>query len=259
MRILVTGATGAIGKEIASALAREGHNIVLACRDTSKAIALADMLRQRHGSDISVVELDLSDSISVREAAQAIAKDGIDALVNNAGVMNKSFRQDADGHENTLNVNYYNTRLLTELLIPHMPKGAHIVFTTSATRRWFPFQKISGEIHENNFSRMKAYALSKKLITAYAACLAEKLESRGIYVNCTDPGVVDTPMLRMGKWFDSLTDIFFRPFCLSPEKGARGALNALDSDISGLIFKSPSGIAEITCGKELYDFISSTI
>ena len=51
-----------------------------------------------------------------------------------------------------------------------------------------------------------------------------------------DPGIVDTDMIRLDRWFDPLTDIFFRPFCNSPARGARPAVNALCSDACMQIF-----------------------
>ncbi len=255
MNVLLTGATGAIGKALAEELAARGHHVILACRSKEKGENLAKSLTERHKTTTTVIPLDLSDSVSVREASRLLSSEDIDAIVNNAGTMNGEYIEDNDGHEDTLNVNYYNTRLLTELLLPRLGKGAHIVFTTSATRSWFPFQQITGEITKQGFSRLKAYALSKKLITAYARHLSEVLTDKGIIVNCADPGVVDTPMLRMGKWYDRLTDFLFRPLCLSPENGAKGALRALDSCHSGNIFKSPSGIKKLRCSLEAIDFI----
>lgn len=255
MNVLLTGATGAIGRAIAESLAASGNHVILACRNKEKGEKLAQDLKMRHNVATTVIPLDLSDSRSVRDAANHLSSVALDAIVNNAGSMNGEYIKDNDGHEDTINVNYYNTRLLTELLLPRLGKGAHIVFTTSATRSWFPFQRVKGEITQQEFSRLKAYALSKKLITGYAKHLSEALADKGIIVNCTDPGVVDTPMLRMGKWYDRLTDLFFRPLCLSPENGAKGALRALASDHSGNIFKSPSGMKKIRCSLEIIDFI----
>lgn len=255
MNILITGATGAIGRELAEHLAIKGNRLFLAFRNKEKGEKLCADIKARGEAEVMAVSLDLADSSSVRSAAGFLSCHRIDAIINNAGVMNGRFILDKDGYEDSLNVNYYNTRLLTELLLPNLEKGAHIVFTTSATRSWFPLQRIEGEITEKGFSRLKAYALSKKLITAYAKFLSEKLERQGIMVNCADPGVVDTPMLRMGKWYDRLTDTFFRPLCLSPEKGAKGALHALSTPLSGFIFTSPSGRKKIRCSRKAIDFI----
>lgn len=243
MKILLTGATGGIGKEIAFMLAKKGHEIILGCRSIKKGDALACRVEAVYGIRPQIVIIDLSDSASVCRAVQNPAMARIDAVIHNAGVMNGRYTVGPDGHEDTLNVNYHNTRLLTELLLDNISDNGSIVFTTSATRSWYPFQKLKGDIAKREFGRLKTYALSKKLITRYAASLAseKKVTGRRIRVNCADPGVADTPMLRMHRWFDPLTDLFFRPFCLNPAKSAKTSVRALETDLTGYIFKSPAG------------------
>ena len=57
--------------------------------------------------------------------------------------------------------------------------------------------------------------------------LAERLHGKGITVNAADPGIVATDNITMHKWFDPLTDIFFRPFIRKPKKGASTAIGLL--------------------------------
>lgn len=245
MKILLTGATGAIGKEIAKGLTANGHNVILACRSEWKAASLAYEIKAEYNTTPDTLMLDLADSKSVKEAAGKLSHVRLDGIIHNAGVMNGQYRTGPDGREDTMNVNYHNTRMLTELLLPTLNDGAGVVFTTSATRTWFPFQKITDDIPADCYGRLKAYALSKKLITRYAGHLSEELKGRDIRVNCTDPGVVDTPMLSMGKWFDPLTDIFFRPFCFKPRRAAKTAIRAVTSNRTGRIFLTPWGSEKI--------------
>ena len=53
------------------------------------------------------------------------------------------------------------------------------------------------------------------------------MQSQDIRVACADPGVVNTGMISMHRWFDCLADIFFRPFISTPAQGARPMLRAL--------------------------------
>ena len=48
-----------------------------------------------------------------------------------------------------------------------------------------------------------------------------------ITVHVTDPGIVNSRILHMDRWFDPLADILFRPFCKTPKQGAKPAVNAL--------------------------------
>ena len=79
----------------------------------------------------------------------------------------------------------------------------------------------------------RTYADTKLALIYFSIALAQK---SGCRVNMADPGIVDTDMIRLGRWFDPLTDIFFRPFCNSPHKGAMPAVNALCSGCNMQIF-----------------------
>ena len=50
--VLVTGASGAIGNEIADRFATEGASLVLVARDKAKLDVLAEKLKQRHGAEV---------------------------------------------------------------------------------------------------------------------------------------------------------------------------------------------------------------
>jgi NAD(P)-dependent dehydrogenase (short-subunit alcohol dehydrogenase family) len=139
-----------------------------------------------------------------------------------------------DGYEMTLAVNYHNTKTLNENLLHNLvDRNAPIVFTTSLTRFMPPYSdKLPEKVNKQNFGQLSTYALSKKLITRYAGELAQ----RGYHANCADPGVVNTGIIRMDRWFDSLADIFFRPLIRTPRQGAESTFRALYSEESGLIY-----------------------
>lgn len=227
--ILLTGATGAIGTAAARELLRRGESVILACRDERRGATLVESLRREFPqARVELTRLDLASEKDVREGAARLAGRPLKALVNNAGIMNRSFRLDADGRESTLGVNYFNTRLLTELLLPQIADGGAIVFTTSLTRyMWRTRRQLPERVEERDFSQLGTYGLSKTLLTRWAARLAVDVAARGIRVNCADPGIVNSSMISMKRWFDPLADIFFRPFIRSPRRGAEPALRAL--------------------------------
>ena len=55
-------------------------------------------------------------------------------------------------------------------------------------------------------------------------------------INVADPGIVDSNMITMGRWFDRLSDLLFRPFIKTPEQGAAPALRALHATQSMLYY-----------------------
>ncbi len=240
---LLTGATGAIGREIAEALAAEKKPLILACRNMQKAEELCDYLRAKYGYTqygydcIFTCELDLADEDSVRKAASSFGGTfrSLAAIINNAGIMNRTYRTDSKGRELTMAVNYYNTRLFNELILKNT-YVERVVFTTSLTRFMGRRRCYSLEVTEKNFSQLGTYGLSKKAITDYAVELAKRYKDRNTKVNCADPGIVDTGMISMHRWFDPIADICFRPFIRSPRQGAEPTLRALRTNLTGRIF-----------------------
>ena len=82
---------------------------------------------------------------------------------------------------------------------------------------------------------MGTYGQSKRMITEYARQLAEVLKGR-VRVNCADPGIVDTGMISMQRWYDPIADALFRPFIRNPRQGAEPALRATYAEASGKIY-----------------------
>lgn len=234
--VLVTGATGAIGSAIAILLAALGVPMVLGVRNRLKYNALEMQLHQQF-PDVALdfLELDLNDSNSVTEAVNTLGGRPLAGIINNAGVMMRDFTLSPDGPEETLNVNYYNTRLLNLLLLPSVLPGGAVVFTTSVTRLAGHFGNLPTSVTPETFGQLKTYALSKKLITRFAAEFAAMASDRGVRVNCTDPGVVDSGMITMHRWFDPLANLLFRPFIRRPSSGALPAVRALLLPESGKI------------------------
>lgn len=224
--IVLTGATGAIGSEIAVELARREEAVVLACRNTARAEQLAErLMKENPAASVSTLSLDLESEDSVRTAVAALSGRPLKALVNNAGTMRRRYATDSGGRELTMVVNYFNTRLLTELLLPAIVEGGTVVFTTSVTR--FIPQPKDLWVGSDDFQQLMTYARSKRALTAYAALLASHRPD--LHINCADPGVVDSNMITMHRWYDPLADIFFRPFIRKPAQGAEPALRALYS------------------------------
>ena len=235
---IVTGAGGSIGQAITRALAREGHNVIMACRNIAKDSPLCDRLNNECNGKVRIMQLDLSSLDSVARFAQDIHREDIeiDTLINNAGVMLKHYQATQQGVEMTVGVNFVGTYLLTRLLVPTIRQGGHITFTTSLTRYIGKVDHDFFNLTPDNYGRFKAYSRSKLATTLLTAHLAQELTSQGIHVNAGDPGVVDTGMIHMDAWFDPLADRLFRPIISTPEQGAISALCASNSNVSGQIF-----------------------
>src|SRR5690606_19350461 len=119
-RIVVTGANGGLGREIARQLAQRGATVVLTSRDAQKgADARADVLQDVPDANLAVELLDLGSLVSVRAFAERVTAGGdLDGLVANAGVMALPHRPTEDGFETQFGVNHLGHFALTGLLLP---------------------------------------------------------------------------------------------------------------------------------------------
>jgi NAD(P)-dependent dehydrogenase (short-subunit alcohol dehydrogenase family) len=137
---VVTGANSGLGFETALALAGAGAQVVLGCRDQTKgAVALDRIGAQVPGAVVSVARLDLAELASVRKFAADFGAehDGLDVLVNNAGVMGIPRRETADGFEMQFGTNHLGHFALTGLLLDLLlaRPGARVVTVSSEMAR----------------------------------------------------------------------------------------------------------------------------
>ncbi len=234
---IVTGANGSIGQAITEAIAREGLPVIMACRNITKSEPIRlRIVSQTGNNDVRLIRLDLGSFDSIMTFTRLLSQENIvvKALINNAGVMCKEFRQTIDGYEQTIGINYLGTVVLTQQLIPLMHPGSRIVTTTSLTRYIGKIDNTFFTDTPDTFTRFKAYSKSKLALTIYTARLAEELRNKGIAVNASDPGIVDTDMITMHSWVDPIANALFRPFISSPQEGATGAVYAsLAREIGG--------------------------
>src|SRR5450631_1133415 len=131
---VITGTTHGIGRITARELARAGFRLVMLCRNPVLAATVREeILREAPGADIGVVRCDLGSLASVRDAAAQVAReiDGIDRLINNAGIVSARHRMSIDGFELTFATNHLGPFLLTELLRGRMREQGRIINVAS--------------------------------------------------------------------------------------------------------------------------------
>jgi NAD(P)-dependent dehydrogenase (short-subunit alcohol dehydrogenase family) len=191
-RVVVTGCASGIGAALVGQLTGLGAEVVgLDVRPP--AFELNDF----H-------PVDLSDPASIDSAVGSI--DGqVDALFNVAGV--------SSGIGNPLlvvKIDFLGTRHLTEALAPRMPSGAAIASVSSlaASNYEANVAEVAGLLATRSFDDGVAwcgehpdaladggYRLAKEAIILYGMKSAVPLGARGIRINCTGPGVTETPIL----------------------------------------------------------------
>lgn len=226
---IVTGANGGIGRAIVRALASRNCRVIMACRNPEKALKAREEIVQETGNtSLEIRSLDLSSLTSVKHFAEALVEEKADiqVLFNNAGIMCRDFGRTEDGIETMTQVNYLAPWLLTRLLLPLMGRSgvSRIVNTSSCTYRLGRIDEHFFQASADAYRLFRIYGRAKLAVLLFTLELADRLKNKPIVSHVSDPGVVNTGMITMHRWFDPLTDIFFRPFIKSPEKGALPAL-----------------------------------
>lgn len=236
---VVTGASGAIGAEVCKALLQRGHGVIMACRNLKKGERILDSIVENKDQAglIKLMKLDMSSFESVRNFADdlKIKNIPIDGLINNAATMQRHFSVTKDALETTIQVNYISVFLLNKLLMPLFSENAAIVNVVSIAKKANKLNKSFFQASEKDFSQTGNYLLSKTALTIHTAHLAQQTEGK-YRVNAIDPGIVDSNIITMNRWFDPLANLVFRPFTKTPKAGAKPVLNALFSTQSGQLF-----------------------
>jgi NAD(P)-dependent dehydrogenase (short-subunit alcohol dehydrogenase family) len=180
---VVTGSNTGIGFEAARVLAARGATVVLACRDTTKAEAAAErILSASPQAKVRAAHLDLASLASVRAAANALnaAYEGIDLLVNNAGLMFAPYSQTEDSFEQQFGVNHLGHFALTGLLLGHLLKapGSRVVTVSSYSHRQGAIDFADLGL-ERGYRRGAAYARSKLANLLFSYELQRRLAAAG--------------------------------------------------------------------------------
>jgi NAD(P)-dependent dehydrogenase (short-subunit alcohol dehydrogenase family) len=200
---IVTGANSGIGYEAALVLAEKGARVVLACRTESKARdALDGVRRARSDARAEFGALDLASLKSVRAFAGEMTRrfpEGVDGLVNNAGVMALPRQLTEDGFEMQLGTNHLGHFALTALLLPLLVRrpAARVVSVSSGTH-WVGRIRFDDLMGERSYQSWVAYAQSKLANLLFTRELQRRLSARHPHVLATaaHPGYAATNLLK---------------------------------------------------------------
>jgi 3-oxoacyl-[acyl-carrier protein] reductase len=182
-KALVTGATGGIGKAIATALHAQGATV---CLSGTRAAVLEE-IKAGLGERAHAVACNLSDPADVEKLVPAAeeAMGGLDILVNNAGITrdNLAMRMKPEDWQAVLDVNLTAAFTLIKASMRGMMKA-----------RWGRVINITSVVGVTGNPGQANYAASKAGMIGMSKSLAHELASRNITVNCIAPGFIETAM-----------------------------------------------------------------
>lgn len=197
---LITGANKGIGLETARQLGKKDITVLVGARDLKKGENAVEKLR-REGIDAHALEIDVSDSESVKKAASRVERDygRLDILINNAGVMNddrkrKTSEQSLKTWHETFDTNVFGLIGTTQAFLPLLRKSdaGRIVNLSSILGSIEYHAKPGSPVYESKDT--PAYNVSKAAVNAYTVQLAHELKETKIKINAAHPGWVKTEM-----------------------------------------------------------------
>lgn len=199
-RVVVTGATSGIGREVATRLAGLGANVVLAVRDPRRGAEVAAAIdAATEPGRATVMTVDTSDQRSIRSFGRAYheAHGSCDVLVNNAGVLLPERATSVDGIELTFATNVLGYHLLTAELLATQPPAAPARVVNVASTFAFGVDLDDLQLERRPYDGMNAYAQSKACNRMLTWALARRHQPDAVTVNAMAPGLVlDTSLYR---------------------------------------------------------------
>ena len=221
-RVVVTGATGGLGREICLMLAELNADITLACRNKEKTNSLINEIKSIYPhTNIEFVELDLNTLSSVDDCIKKIqAYNGIDILINNAGIYNVPLKTLDSGYNNVFQVNFVYTYYLTKKLLPELQKKANSTCITLGSVA-HNYSKIDPK--DIDFStrkkHSKIYGNSKRFLMFSLYELFKDIKDVNLAI--VHPGVTLTNMTNhYPKAINWLVKIFIKLFFPHPKKAS---------------------------------------
>jgi NAD(P)-dependent dehydrogenase (short-subunit alcohol dehydrogenase family) len=193
MLVLITGASGGIGYELAKKFSAQKGCMVIAVSRNIKS--LSALQNEKNGHALLPLKADITKEKDLKKIAATLKRLNmpLDILVNNAGhIVNKAFEKISAAELNDV----YATNVLApfqliQQALPALKKSnkAHVVNISS----------MGGFQGSAKFPGLSAYASSKAALAGLTECLAEEFKPFTISVNCLAIGAVQTEML--GKAF----------------------------------------------------------
>jgi NAD(P)-dependent dehydrogenase (short-subunit alcohol dehydrogenase family) len=256
--VIVTGATSGIGLVTARELAAHGAATTLAVRDTARGEQTRAMIERAHpGARVDVGALDLADLSSVRTFARDWAvrhPDGLDILINNAGVMAIPRSESPDGYEMQFATNHLGHFALTGLLLPALvarPRSRVVTVSSGAHRLGrMDFDDLQGR---RRYHPWRAYGQSKLANLLFTSELQRRLQANDLSTTAlaAHPGYAATNLQSVGPrlsgrtWLLRPMDVANRVLAQSADMGALPTLFAATyPGLPGGSYIGPGGFLE---------------
>lgn len=184
-KVLVTGASGDIGREICICLSEAGYSVVAQYNSNKDGInKTMSLLKKIDGSLHESLQIDLNNYLEVQTKVKDL---DVDALVNNAGVVVNNLLpiMDYQSIEALIRINLLAPILLTQEILKNMIyKKSGVIINVSS---------ISGQLGN---AGQTVYSATKAGLIGLTKSLAKEYGARGIRTNCVSPGFIESDMTK---------------------------------------------------------------
>lgn len=180
---LITGASGGIGLELATAAAQHGHDLLLVARSAERLEMIAKNLSSTYNVKATAVAMDLGTPGAAAELAKKVARKQIDILINNAGFgLGGTFiEQDSAKLNDMITLNITTLTELTRLLAPKMvARGMGRIMNVASSAAYLPLPGFA------------SYAATKAYVLSFSVSLNQELSGTGVTATVLCPGATQT-------------------------------------------------------------------
>ncbi len=181
MKVLITGASSGIGKDMAKYLSSMGHDLILVARRKD----LMDKLKDELTTSVEVIDCDLSIEKNVYKLYESVKDKNIDVLINNAGfgLFGDFSKTDLDTELKMIDVNIKAPHILTKLFLKDFIKKDNGYILNVCSSAGF----MAGP-------RLNTYYATKNYLTKLTMAINEELRQSksNVYVGCLCPGPTST-------------------------------------------------------------------
>ncbi len=181
--ILITGASGGIGLEIAKTFDKKNNNLILVC-NKNKSNIKKDLFKN---SNLDIFVCDLTKTNQIQTMIEKVINKykKIDCLINCAGVSKSQLIQDISEEDYAfiMDANFKSTIMLTSAVSKHM-----------ISEKYGKIVNISSMWGVVGASMESLYSASKGAMNSFTLSLAKELGPSNINVNAVCPGLIDTIM-----------------------------------------------------------------
>jgi len=200
-KVVITGCTSGIGKEIAVELARAGAEIIMVNRTASKARAFASELDNRFKATVHSYIADLIDIQQTYQTALQIQKDfpDIQCLINNAGELLQERKETPDGLEHNFAILLLAPFIITQVLLPSLmaskPSDSYgkVINMCSGGLYAQALHLEDLQYKQGDFDGSKAYARAKRGLLDASAYMSREYNDKQVRFFSMHPGWANTP------------------------------------------------------------------